>query len=178
MSSNLIQFPRREVAEFVCGPTWSLATALRRLGLIRIVPVSWPDGARSLGFGRFVAARPDSPTPTRTLVVETARLVGGARRTWPYGQAAEITTPSYAKAELVADAVEALANGRGLRDARQAELRALPMLERRRVIRIARRIHEAGLEWRRPDEARMLDGNRTRWRPRGKPGSAGRRVRA
>ena len=178
MSRNVIPFPSRETAELFPGPTWKLERALRRLGIRRITPVTWPDGARSLGFGRFVAVRPDCPLPLRTLVTEIARMVGGARRTWPYGGDAESASAECAKAGLVADAVEALSRGRGLAHGPQSLLRSLPMLERRRVIRIARRIHEAGLKLDRPIDRGPSGGNQVRWRLRGKPGSSKRSRRS
>lgn len=177
MSRNVIPFPLREAVELVPGPTWKLERALRRLRIRRIAPVTWPDDTRALGFGRFVAVRPDCPTPLRTLVTEIACLVGGARRTWPYGAGAESGSREYAKAGIVAEAVEALSNGRSLAYGPQLLLRALPMLERRRLIRIARCIHEAGLKRERPIDRGGLDDSRARWRLRGKPGSSRRRGR-
>lgn len=173
MSAEVIPIRARQAASV--APAFSLALALRRLGLVRISPVSWPDGAESFGLGRFVAVHPDCPTPTRSILVEVARISAGPRRTWPYAGEADVEHPHVARAGLVADCVRSLAEPHAPVDFLRSQLAALPVIERERVLRLARRIHEAGLERTRPGAIERG------FRPqvtRGKPGHRRPRLRS
>ncbi|MCC6744154.1 MAG: hypothetical protein IT175_09860 [Acidobacteria bacterium] len=168
MSTNVVSFPTPTVREPRPSPAWSLSTALRRLGLVRIAPTAWPDGAEAFGHGRFVAVRPECPSPTRAILVEVARLCAGPRATTPFSGESETGLPATRRAEIVADCVRSLAECPSPPEHVSVRLHELSPLERERVARLARRIYEAGLEPHRGN-ARGERGARPT-APRGKPG--------
>lgn len=175
MSTNVIEFRARQTRQVDEASPWRLSTALGRLGFVRIALRTWPDGAESFGLGRFVAVHPDCPTPTRSILVEVARLSAGPHRTWPYAGETDVEHPNAARAGLVADCVRSLAESHGPVDFLRSQLAALPLVERERVVRLARRIHEAGLERIRPGA--IEQGVRPQV-TRGKPGHRRPRLRA
>lgn len=176
MSTNVIAFPNPESHDPAKVRPWSLATALRRLGFVRIEPVRWPDGACAFGLGRFVAVRPDVPTPTHTILTEVARLLAGPERAWPYTAEADSQIPATGRAELVADCVRILAEGRAPASALRARLLEHDPVERERIARLARRIHEAGLGVARPATVTLLRAAKSV--ASGKPGHRRMRLRA
>ena len=168
MSTNVVSFPIPAVREPRPSPAWSLATALRRLGLVRIAPTAWPDGAEAFGHGRFVAVRAECPSPTRAILVEVARLCAGPRATTAFSGESDTGLPATRRAELVADCVRSLAEGPSPPEHVRVRLLELSPLELQRVARLARRIYEAGLEPHR-GSAQAEPGTRPT-APRGKPG--------
>ena len=168
MSTNVVSFRTPAAREPRASPAWNLSTALRRLGLVRIAPTSWPDGAEAFGHGRFVAVRAECPSPTRAILVEVARLCAGPKATSPFAGEADTGLPATRRAELVSDCVRSLAEGPRPPHHVRVRLLELSPLERERVARLARRIYGAGLEPHRGN-AHGEPGARPS-APRGKPG--------
>lgn len=173
MNSTVVAFPIRQSAYPL--PRFSIATALGRLGIVRIAPSRIPGGAVSFGHGRFVAVAPECPNPSRMLLVEAARLLA------PHAPSAlsVVGCPDAARlqAELVADVVISLDCGTGHSSDLRRRLEGLAAATRITAVRLANRIHQAGL---RPYRSAPSDATGTGriLRLRGKPGHRARRSRA
>ena len=170
-NSTVVAFPARP--SVYPPPRFEIATALARLGIVRIAPSRIAGGAVSFGHDRFVAVSPECPNPSRMLLVETARLLAPHA---PTALSVEgCPDRSRLAAELVADVVLSLDRAAPQSPDLLSRLEGLAAAARITTIRLANRIHQAGL---RPHTPATRDGKavgRCR-RLRGKPGhrAAGR----
>lgn len=164
-NSTVVAFPARPSVYPL--PRFEIATALARLGIVRIAPSRIAGGAVSFGHGRFVAVSAECPNPSRMLLVEAARLLEPHA---PTALSVEgCPDRSRLAAELVADVVVSLDRAAPPSTDLLSRLEALGAPARITTLRLANRIHEAGL---RPHTGPSTDAsNGGRRRPlRGKPG--------